>query len=155
MMAIIDEIGRMLAAVKEASGAMVVGLFDCDLARLHASSEAREADFWKVFSGLQCLNLDRQQWHRDLQIQGRAWVSCNCEIGHAVQGVLFNDRWALVLLENGPLEPTASSVILSAIPPMADLLPLNRVRRKRGLRGGGEPTPAELGIPLWWLRRNQ
>ena len=154
-MAIIEEIGRMLAAVKEASGAVAVGLFDCDLARLHTSSEVSEEQFWKVLSGLKCLNMDCQQWHRDLQIQGRTRASCSCEACHAVQSVLFNDRSALVLLEHGPLEATAPSVILSAIPPMADLLPLNRMRGKRGLRGGGGPTPAELGIPLWWLRRNQ
>ena len=82
-------------------------------------------------------------------------VGCTCDLRHAVQTVTVNDRWALLILARGDLAPTAPSVILSSIPPMADLLPLNRMRGKGGSRGGEGPAPAELGIPLWWLRRDQ
>ena len=152
-MAILEETGRILGAVREASGAVAVGLYDCDLERLHTSSESSEAAFWKLFFGLSCL--DQQQWSRDLHRDGSARVGCTCDLRHAVQTVTVNDRWALLILARGDLAPTAPSVILSSIPPMADLLPLNRMRGKGGSRGGEGPAPAELGIPLWWLRRDQ
>jgi hypothetical protein len=151
------EIRALLEALKAGIEAKVVGIFDGARAWLHSSSEKSPGTFWSGFNELGCLRADWGAWDRELLETGRARVDCQCG-AHAIDAFLFHNRWILIVLANGDLVTGAETVILHALDVLKQLLPARPIRRSSappagsGPAGGGQ-GPAELGIPVWWIRK--
>ena len=151
------EIRALLEALKTGIEAKVVGIFDGARSWLHSSSEKSPGTFWSGFNELRCLRADWGDWDRELLETGRARVDCQCG-AHAVDAFLFHNRWILIVLANGSLVTGAETVIFHALDVLKQLLPARRVRRSPAPPagsgpGGGGQGPAELGIPVWWIRK--
>jgi hypothetical protein len=92
-----------------------------------------------------------------LLTSGRARVDCQCG-AHALDAYLFHNRWILIVLANGPLVTGTDKIVGHALEVLKRLLPARPVRRSSappagsGPAGGGQ-GPAELGIPVWWIRK--
>jgi hypothetical protein len=150
------EIRALLEELKPGIEAKVVGIFDGARSWLHSSSEKSPGRFWAGFNELGCLRADWGDWDRELLESGRARVDCQCG-AHALEAFLFHDRWILIVLANGPLVVCAETVILHALDVLKELLPARPPRRSAAPPAGGGPGggqgPAEVGIPVWWIRK--
>jgi hypothetical protein len=147
----------LLTALKEGIDAAAIGVFDGRRGDMHASSEMTLAAFWDTFSANDCWDVDWGDWDRELLTAKRAAVSCGCG-GHSVLAFLIHDRWALLVLARGSLITGAGAVVVTAVKILTRLLPATRSKGSvlppyGGGRGGGGSGPAELGIPVWWVRR--
>jgi hypothetical protein len=154
-----EQIQSAIDALKVGLGATAIALFDDDEARIYASTTVPVTDFWNAFGGIACLHVDWQEWYRKLRTVRQHQVTCSCPGGHSVHGILVHERWVLLMVADETLDPMSDFLLSSAANVLAGLLPTVRSRGgpagpagPRGPSGGG-PGPAELAIPLWWLRK--
>jgi hypothetical protein len=147
----LGEVKALLTALKVGIEASAAGVFDTRRGDMHASSEMTLAAFWDAFGVRDCWDVDWGDWDRELLASNRARVSCGCGV-HSVRAFLVHDRWVLLVLAGGPLMTGAETVISHALKILVHLLPRGRAGRSAPPRPGGA-GPAELGIPVWWVRR--
>lgn len=151
------EIKALLEAVKDGLEATVAGVIDGGRGWLQASSERSPGTFWAAFTRLDCLRGEWGEWDQELLASGAAGVVCRCG-AHSVQTTMFHERWIFVVLCEGELVPGAEKVVEHATNVLRDLLPPSpppgspESQGDGGASGGG-PAPAELGIPIAWIRR--
>src|SRR5262245_13065291 len=94
----LERVNAMLAALKEGVGATVVGIFDDDRGRLHATSEPGPEPFWDAFRELRCLSVDwADSWYMELRSEKHVTAACSCG-GHVLRSLLIHGRWALLVL---------------------------------------------------------
>jgi hypothetical protein len=152
-----DEVKALLKELKGGLEATVVGVIDGARGWLHVSSERSPGTFWSAFTGLDCLRGEWGDWDMELLASGAAGVICRCG-AHAVRSVMIHKRWIVVVLSDGGLVAGADTVIEHAVKVLQDLLssgppPELPDPPADGGPGGGGQAPAELGIPLAWIRR--
>ncbi|HEY7373419.1 MAG TPA: hypothetical protein VIF57_14765 [Polyangia bacterium] len=150
------EIKALLESLKTGLDAALVGIFDGARAWLHASSESSPGAFWAALQDMPCLQTDWGEWDRELLESAHARVDCRCA-SHRLEAFMFHRRWILIVAAAGPLVGGADKVIAHAIEILKRLLPAARAGRSSpapagGGSGGGSQGPAELGIPVWWIR---
>ena len=155
------EIKPLLLALKGGIEATVVGIIDGAHGWLRVSSEPSPGTFWAAFNDRTCLQGTWDDWDRELLASGSAGIVCRCG-GHAVQAFAFNKRWILVVLGEGPLITGADKVIEHALKVLKGLLPTGTPASSSDPPagsgsggGGGGQGPAELGIPLAWIRKRK
>jgi len=152
------EVKALLKELKAGLEATVVGIIDGARGWLHSSSERSPGTFWAAFTGLDCLQGEWGDWDQELLASGAAGVMCRCG-AHAVRTVMIHTRWIFVVLSEGGLVAGADKVIEHAIQVLKDLLPSGPPPESPdspvdgGASGGGQAPPAELGIPIAWIRR--
>ena len=150
-------IKALLRELKHGIEAEVVGLIDGARGWLHASSERSSFGFWASFHDPPCLQGVWDEWDRELLASGSAGIVCRCG-EHAVRAVVFSKRWILIVMSDGPLVAGADTVIehainvLKGIVPTASEPPSTEPPAEGGSSDGGE-GPAELGIPIAWIRK--
>src|SRR5262245_39295959 len=79
----------------------------------------------------------------------RAWSGC-------VIRARISDRWTLLLSSRRPMHPDARSVARWAAENLAPLLPRSDADDEMSPPfggGGGSGGSAEIGIPIWWVRK--
>jgi hypothetical protein len=142
-------------ALRDGIGAEAVGLFDDDRAELHAASHPTHPNFWEAFGGLPCLDGDWSAFYLELRTNKRVETTCACGAGHRLCGYLVHDRWALLVVAHQALIPGAPTVAASALKVLSGMLPPARKREVAAqiIAAGGEPTPTQTGIPVWWVRK--
>jgi len=161
------EVKALLDAVKDGVEATAVGIIDGGRGWLHLSSERSPGSFWAAFTRLDCLRGAWGEWDQELLASGAAGILCRCG-GHSVQTRMVHTRWILVVLCEGPLVAGAEKVVEHAAQVLQGLLPLGLppqsseppdeggpVGGPGGGPGGGGQGPAELGIPVAWIRRRR
>jgi hypothetical protein len=152
------EIKALLEELKAGIEATVAGVFDGTHAWLHASSESSPGTFWAAFNDATCLRADWHEWDMELLADGSARVECQCG-AHTLQAFMLHKRWVLIVLAGGPLVPGARTIIDHALEVLKQLLPVLPARRSPAPPIGGAPPrggghgPAELGIPVGWIRK--
>lgn len=68
----------------------------------------------------------------------------------------INRRWVLRMMARGGVSADVLHLAAWAAQKLAPYLPVEpelAMLAKRGGRGGGSAPPAEVGIPVWWVRR--
>ena len=153
-----EQVQSAIDALRVGTGATAIAVFDDDEARIHASTTVPATAFWNAFGEIPCMRVDWQEWYRKLRTVGQQRVTCSCAGRHSVQGILVHERWVLLMVASQALEPRSDFFVSSAAKVLADLLPRARSRGGPvGFRGpsGGGSAPAELGIPVWWVRKAQ
>jgi hypothetical protein len=153
------ELRAVLAALKEGVDATAVGVLDGARAWLHASSEGSPGAFWAELNVLECLHPDWDKWEATLMATGRARVDCSCG-RHFVQSFGVRGLWVVIVLATDRLAVAADQVVTHALPKIARLLPTAGAKPSpaspaggSGGGGGSDPEPAELGIPVWWIKK--
>jgi hypothetical protein len=151
------ELRAVLAALKDGIEATAVGVLDGARSWLHASSEASPGTFWAEFNGLHCLRPDWDSWEATLLATGRARVDCTCG-RHVVQSFSVRGLWVVIVLATDALAAAAEEVVTQALPTIARLLPTAGAKPGPaapvgGAGGSGGAGPAELGIPVWWIKK--
>jgi hypothetical protein len=151
------EVKALLKELKAGLEATVVGIIDGGRGWLHSSSERSPGTFWAAFTGLDCLQGEWGDWDQELLASGAAGVMCRCG-AHAVRTVMIHTRWIFVVLSEGGLVAGADKVIDQATQVLKGLLPSGHPPASPdtpvdGGPSGGGPAPAELGIPIAWIRR--
>ena len=152
------EIKALLEALKGGIEATAVGVLDGARAWLHASSENSPGTFWAELNVLACLRPDWDSWEKDLMRLGRARVDCRCG-RHFVESFSIRGLWVVIVLGTDALAAGAEQVVMHALPILARLLPAAGSKTSpappAGGSGGGDggQGPAELGIPVWWIRK--
>jgi hypothetical protein len=149
----LDGIMRTLGALQEGVGAEAVAVYDMDLFRLHVTSGPSPEAFWESVRSLHCLKVDWPQWYRELGWQKHLRADCACDRRDAVHGLLIHNRWALLVVARGPLQPGAEGAMFSYALMLSRLLPAVRLRRVR--RGGRGPEHTRVGATLRWVLRMQ
>jgi hypothetical protein len=151
------QVRALLQAVKDGLEATVVGVIDGGRGWLQVSSERSPGTFWAAFTNLDCLRGEWGEWDRELLEAGAAGIVCRCG-AHSVQTTMIHNRWLFVVLCEGALVPGAEKVVEHAVQVLQGLLPSGSPPESPaspgdgGPSGGGQP-PAELGIPIAWIRR--
>jgi hypothetical protein len=150
------KINAVLEALKTGIDAIVVGIFDGGRGWLHASSEKSPGTFWDSFHEIPCLEADWGDWDRELLASAYARVDCRCGT-HRIEAFMFHKRWILIVLSASRFVVGADRVVAHVLEILKHLLPAAPVGRLPsppvggGSTGGGQ-GPAELGIPVWWIR---
>ena len=157
------QIGALLSALVERVDAVGVGIYDPGEDQLVAAKELPPALFSEVFSALECFEGGWGDWERTLVDDGESHVRCACG-RHALELFLINGYWVLVVLTEEPFLSDAAAIIAQFRWLLAQLLPRPERPNRRVPEGpmtpppagggpGGTPPPAELRLPLSWVRR--
>jgi hypothetical protein len=151
------EIKELLIAVKDGIEATIAGVIDGARGWLQASTARSPGRFWAAFTDLDCLRGEWGDWDQELLTSGAAGLVCRCG-AHSVQTRMIHNRWIFVVLCDGPPVPGAETVVEHAAQVLQGLLPSGAppdspADPSDGGAGRGGPAPAELGIPLAWIRR--
>ena len=156
---------RLLASFKSSTDAYDVATFNGWRGRTHVPADTTSpAQLWDTIGDLACLEVDWSPFKIRLVRSGESEVACRCG-AHFVTAFLICRRWTLLVLGRQTLATPLSELLPirnTTIEKLARLLPhLEEGERitveplpgdPRG--GGGTAGPAELAIPLWWVRRS-
>jgi hypothetical protein len=161
MKTVVEQMGDVLAASKARSEAIAIAVVHVETARPLATSEAGPASFVAALAGIDCLEVSWGEVVDDVLIQRWVQLKCSCG-GHAAHVFKLRGPWMLlVLMGLGPGH--RSTTILRVYESyhgtvevldryLAQLEADPPPRHPRG-GGGGGAAPAELGIPVWWVRQ--
>lgn len=129
-----DSAREIVGLLKVALGSAVVAIFDDDLGRVHLSTEPSTELLWAAIS------------------------RAADESAEDLYTFRIHERWVLVVAAGRRLG-TASEVLISeAADALGSLLPTARADLPTGSSGsgpGGSAAPAQIGIPVWWVRRDR
>ena len=150
---------RTLDAFKAGVDAYDLAAFDGWHGRTHLPDATSPGELWDAIRKLACLETDWNPFKSNLVRVGESEVGCRCG-AHFVTGFLIQRRWSLIVFGRQSLAKSELVPIrMRTMEKLARLLPhLDEDTAEpspgdpRG--GGGTAGPAELGIPLWWIRRS-
>jgi hypothetical protein len=110
-----------------------------------------------------CLPLDWPTASAELEASEECTLTCGCGERHQLHGVVMATDWLLWIQARDLLRPDGSFdtsraaaygtwvILIRAM--FEDGVIRHGPSGKRG--GGGTAGPAELGIPLWWVRKGR
>jgi hypothetical protein len=126
---------EIVGLLKIALGSAVVVLFDDDLGRVHLSTEPSTEGLWAELSRAADKGED------------------------GLYSARIHERWVLIVAAGRPLGTAAEVLISAAVDALGSLLPADRVKDSAtgssGPGSGGSAAPAEMGIPVWWVRKDR
>jgi hypothetical protein len=162
------EVKRALAALQAQVEGETVAVVDGRTADVLATSGAGADAFWEAFRQLGCFRLDWGNWDGTLLAEERVQIACNCG-RHFIGAFLIHRRWILMAIACMPLVSvhdasellvtTGEAAVARALRALEVFLPFDPDARHASPvdpgRGGsgGSSAPAELGIPVSWVRR--
>lgn len=116
-------------------GSAIVAIFDDDLGRVHLSTEPSAEALWAALS------------------------RSTDESEDGLYSSRIHGRWVLVVATPHRLGTESELLISHAADALGSLLPTARVdvpfAGSSGPGSGGSAAPAEVGIPVWWVRKQR
>jgi hypothetical protein len=154
---------KMLDDLKVGLEAIAVALIDEYEGKLRLSTETPPAGFWNAVSDLACLDVQWAHWNSELWRCEEHRVACGCGQRHELYGLGFHNRWILMIIGQGTPVPGVARKESEWVvaQPEAVFSRVTRLLRytlpSEGLMvrssNGNGADPAEIAMPLWWVRR--
>ena len=150
---------RTLDVFKATVDAYDVAAFDGWHGRTHLPDTTPPTELWDAIGKLACLAIDWSPFKSNLVRVGESEAVCRCG-AHFVTGFLIHRRWSLIVFgrqslatnELIPIRTRTMEKLGRLLPHLDENTAEPLPGDSRG--GGGTAGPAELAIPLWWVRRS-